>query len=406
MKILIAGGNGLIGTYLNKHLNEPASIISIDYSNRTVQNNFVKLDLTDNSQVTNFAENTLKFDILIFLIGLAHAKGKGKDLPVFEKVNYQTLVNLLSAFNNEGKTPAKIIFASTISVYGERYDQNDYDETLEPNPFSPYAVTKLQAEQYLLDNFLDNSWILRFAPVYSPDFMLNINRRIKMLGANYKIGKGTKKISLCNIENIKTTVEGIIAGAVPAGIYNISDPVAYTYNDLLNHQGSASVFHIPALVIRLMYILGDGRMKKWAKREIKDLGLEGNCHFLGSHPLAEMPKFYSNADAMLFSLKKEYIYSITIPAKVQSYFACGKPILAMVDGEASTLVRDAKAGLTCGSGDTEGLAKNILKLSKYDKEIIINIGLNAYKYYQANFEREMLFQKAEIIFNTLVSRMR
>ncbi len=60
---------------------------------------------------------------------------------------------------------------------------------------------------------------------------------------------------------------------------------------------------------------------------------------------------------MLFSLEKEYIYSITIPAKVQTYLACGKLILAMVEGEASAIIKDAK-----------GLVKNILEFSSLKKQ--------------------------------------
>jgi len=72
----------------------------------------------------------------------------------------------------------------------------------------------------------------------------------------YKVGKGEKKLSLCNIENIKTVIDGIIEEEVPAGVYNISDPIAYTYKDLLKHQGASFVFRIPVLAIRLLYILG------------------------------------------------------------------------------------------------------------------------------------------------------
>ena len=60
---------------------------------------------------------------------------------------------------------------------------------------------------------------------------------------------------------------------------------------------------------------------------------------LGSYPIEQMPHFYAQADAMLISLNDEYIFSITIPAKVQSYLACGKPILAMVNGEASSIIK-------------------------------------------------------------------
>ena len=42
-------------------------------------------------------------------------------------------------------------------------------------------------------------------------------------------------------------------------------------------------------------------------------------------------------------LKDEYIFSITIPAKFQSYLACGKPILAMVSGEAAKIIEEAES---------------------------------------------------------------
>jgi len=256
MKILIAGGQGFIGSRLITSLEEQATITCFDYSPSLSAANFFEVDLTDFNKVERVVDNCNRFDILIFLVGLAHAKGKGKDLPEFENINYQTLVNLLSALKKNNNVPKEIIFASTISVYGERYNQNRYEETVPPDPFSPYAVTKLQAEQYLLDNFSNKSWILRFAPVYSPKFLLNINRRTKIGNMFYKIGNGTKKLSLCNIENIKAAVEGIIDGAVPASVYNISDPIAYTYNDLLNHQGASFVFRIPVLAIRTLYLLG------------------------------------------------------------------------------------------------------------------------------------------------------
>jgi len=254
---MLTGSGGILGSYLLPFLKEKDPVtIAVDIFFDKADKNHVQLNLNNSDHVVEYAEICTPIDVVIFLVGLAHSKGKGKDLPAFQQVNCQTLVNLLSALKTFGKTPSKIIFASTISVYGERYDQNRYNETLEPSPFSPYAVTKLQAERYLLDNYADRSWILRLAPVYSPDFLLNINRRTKMRHRYYKVGKGEKKLSLCNIENIKTVIDGIIEEEVPAGVYNISDPIAYTYKDLLKHQGASFVFRIPVLAIRLLYILG------------------------------------------------------------------------------------------------------------------------------------------------------
>jgi len=150
-------------------------------------------------------------------------------------------------------------------------------------------------------------------------------------------------------------------------------------------------------------ILGAGRKEEWVKSKIKEYKL-GNCfHMLGSFPLDKMPGYYSHADAMLLSLKKEYIFSITIPGKVQSYLACGKPILAMIDGEASKIIREAKAGLTCSAENPQELAKNIIKMKEMLNDAMIDLGGNARKYYNENFERSFLFSKAEQIFNSIQS---
>lgn len=254
--ILLAGGSGYIGFHLSSTLEEQSSFTSIDFDDRPSEKDCINLDFTNTKLVNNFAENCEHFHTLIFLVGLAHAKGKGKDLPEFKKINYQALVNLLSALENNNKIPHKIIFSSTISIYGEKYHQSIYTEDSVKMPFSPYAVTKLEAEHYLLDKYADKSWILRFAPVYSSDFLLNINRRIRMGSKFYRVGKGYRKLSLCNIENIRVVVAAIIKDKVPAGIYNLSDKKEYTYDELLQWQKAKWVFPIPLFALKLLYYVG------------------------------------------------------------------------------------------------------------------------------------------------------
>ena len=104
-------------------------------------------------------------DVLIFLVGLAHKKGNGKDINEFKKINKNTLVNLISELK-ENKLPLKIIYGSTVSVYVEKIDQEIYFEDSIKLPYSSYGITKLFAEEYLFKHFSSQSWILRFSPVY------------------------------------------------------------------------------------------------------------------------------------------------------------------------------------------------------------------------------------------------
>jgi len=246
----------MIGSFLYNRFNKNYSITALDYSKASIEENFSPLDLTQEADVETFAEKSPTCDALIFLVGLAHKKGKGQELDEFRRINKQTLVNLLSSLDQNNSLPNKIIFASTISVYGEKMNQNIYNEDSEKNPFSPYAVTKLEAEEYLLKNYGVQSWVLRFAPVYSPDFQLNINRRTKAAGRYYKVGKGSRKLSLCNLENIGFAVQGILKDKVPAGIYNISDAKDYSYNDLLKYVNAKWIVRIPAFLVKGLYYIG------------------------------------------------------------------------------------------------------------------------------------------------------
>lgn len=141
-------------------------------------------------------------------------------------------------------------------------------------------------------------------------------------------------------------------------------------------------------------IVGDGRMAAWAKAEVQRRGL-AQVHFLGRHSLESMPHFYAAADALLLPLKREPIFALTIPGKLQSYLACARPILAMLDGEGARIAQESGAGLTCPAGDAECLAAQVFNLAAMPGPERSAMGLNGRKYYEANFDRTRLFDQLE-----------
>jgi colanic acid biosynthesis glycosyl transferase WcaI len=142
-------------------------------------------------------------------------------------------------------------------------------------------------------------------------------------------------------------------------------------------------------------ILGDGRMYSWVKSQISALGLAGNFHLLGRYPAEKMPCFFSLADAMLVTLKKDPIFELTIPAKVQSYMACARPIIAGLDGEGARIVTEAGAGISCGAENPEKLAKAILTIYNSPENIRDKMGEDGRKYFEAHFERNHLLKKLD-----------
>ena len=91
-------------------------------------------------------------------------------------------------------------------------------------------------------------------------------------------------------------------------------------------------------------VLGDGRVAPWVRAQIAERGLAGCVHLLGRYPMEAMPRYFALADAMLVTLKDEPILGLTIPARVQSYLACGRPIVAGINGEGARIINEAGAG--------------------------------------------------------------
>lgn len=242
---LMCGNTGIIGKQLTELFK---GTINIEGLNR------LNFDFTNIKMINKyFNKNRKKYDGLIFLIGIAHSKGKKKDIGFYRKNNVETLKNLMIVLEKYNIVPEILIYASTISIYGENYNNKIIDEKAVKKPKSPYAITKLEAEDYLKKTYPNSSWILRFSPVYHDTFFLNIHRRTKIKKIYFKVGDGGSKISLCNILNIKKVIFSIIKGKVPFGTYNISDSINYTYNDLLKLENPTPI-RIPTIFIKLSYL--------------------------------------------------------------------------------------------------------------------------------------------------------
>lgn len=108
-------------------------------------------------------------------------------------------------------------------------------------------------------------------------------------------------------------------------------------------------------------LVGSGSKLAWIEEQVKEKGLS-NLVLAGRYPASDMPYILSKASALLVTLKNDEIFTYTIPSKIQSYLASGKPILASLDGEGAQVIRDADAGFISPSGDGKQLAENIIKL--------------------------------------------
>lgn len=140
------------------------------------------------------------------------------------------------------------------------------------------------------------------------------------------------------------------------------------------------------------HIVGGGseleRLKKL--QEEKDIS---NVTFYGRRPLEDMPSFYEKADAMLITMKADPVLSLTLPGKVQSYMAAGKPIIGAINGETRTVIGDADCGFCGAAENAEELADNIRRFMSDARRK--EMGNQARRYYEKHFEESQFMNRLE-----------
>ena len=142
-------------------------------------------------------------------------------------------------------------------------------------------------------------------------------------------------------------------------------------------------------------IVGDGRAAEEVRARIVEWELQDTVFMMGRHPVERMPAFFAGADALLVSLKAEPIFAMTIPGKVQSYLAAGRPILAMLDGEGARVVQESGAGFTAPAGDAPTLATQAQALAALSANERAAMGRAGRDYCGAHFQRARLIDQLE-----------
>lgn len=184
-------------------------------------------------------------------------------------------------------------------------------------------------------------------------------------------------------ENIKTEEKNddlinlVFAGNI--GEMQSVETIIYAANELKDDQ--KIIFHI----------VGDGSSCKKCQDLTRQLKLN-NVVFHGQHPISEMPRFYKIADAFLVTLKANKVISYTLPNKVQTYMAAGKPIIGAIDGETRIVISESNCGLCGPAEDYMELAKNIRKFA-IEKPTHTTFGQNSRRYYMHNFSKKTYMEK-------------
>ena len=132
-------------------------------------------------------------------------------------------------------------------------------------------------------------------------------------------------------------------------------------------------------------IVGDGRYKARFIEEIEDC--KEKFILIDRQPAERIPEILAACNAAFVSFADTELFAMMIPAKLQSYMACGMPIIASARGETERVIAEAGCGICSAPGDADGLANVVRRMMTEDADAMRRLSR---EYFEAHFEKTRL----------------
>lgn len=296
MNTLLTGATGFLGKYIVKYLQDSNYKIIILGIENTCD---ITCDLSHELPKLN-----CEYEMIIHAAGKAHLNpATSEEEQLFFDINFQGTKNLCLALE-KNIIPKVFIFISTVAVYGLESGEN-IDESFPLNGLTPYALSKIQAEDYLVKWCSKNNvklGILRpslIAGKYPPGNLGSMINGIKT-GKYFRIGDGAARKSLLMADDIGRIIPKL---AELGGVYNVCDnhhPSFAELEELISTQLQLSVpKSIPLWIAKGFALIGDKIGNKFPINSFKlekmitslTFSNEKAKHDLGWEPLDVMQNF-------------------------------------------------------------------------------------------------------------------
>lgn len=142
-------------------------------------------------------------------------------------------------------------------------------------------------------------------------------------------------------------------------------------------------------------IVGDGRDKDNFLKQIADNDVHEMFIMVDRQPAERIPKLLAACDAAFISFMPDPLFEKTIPAKLQSYMACGMPIIAVANGETKRIIEEARCGICSQIGNIYELSNNINILISAN---IYEMRVNSLGYSNSKFSKNKLMRDLSAFF--------
>lgn len=178
-----------------------------------------------------------------------------------------------------------------------------------------------------------------------------------------------------------------------------SERVNFTY---AGNMGKAQVLDVIVNAVALLkerndfcvHFVGDGSSRDSLEMLVKELGVEDKVVFHGNQQRKDMPKYYRAADVLLLTLRGNNAVGNTMPGKLQTYMAVGKPILAAINGAAAEVIKESACGVCVPAGDSEGLAREMQRYLD-DRDAYAACGARGRAYFAEHFTLDTHIENIE-----------
>jgi colanic acid biosynthesis glycosyl transferase WcaI len=141
----------------------------------------------------------------------------------------------------------------------------------------------------------------------------------------------------------------------------------------------------------IFLLLGEGADKDRIVALSRERGLN-NLRFVEQQPREKIPAYINASDACLVLLRKTDLFKTVIPTKMLEFMSCARPVILGVDGQARTILEEARGGLVIEPENSDALVNAIRHLAATPDETR-DLGHNGREYIVRKFSRDYTAEK-------------
>lgn len=252
-KLLFTGGTGFLGRNIKPILDKNYEVTTIG---------ILDADMIKANFVSDIPQLPERYDIVLHAAGKAHMVPKTEaERKAFYDVNLNGTIHLCDALEKVG-LPKAFVFISTMSVYGDVHGNMSTEDTPLSGD-SPYADSKIRAEQYLTEWCNKHNivlGILRPSLLAGKGALGNLGAMINGIrtGAYLSIAGGKAKKSVLMVDDIAHLVPLVVE---KGGVYNVCDDHNPSFGELeatiAKQLGKRKPFNIPYWMAKCLALVGD-----------------------------------------------------------------------------------------------------------------------------------------------------